>query len=221
MPALAQDIATGTTAALVALLFACALYRALCAHRDQRWLILRLAASTTVFMEPFACFMVKAHHPVVGVYVLVRGLGVTVPAQLLFFYILYFAPTAAFLIHRARQRVSVTRYRLDFALIYALLFGGEALAIYLGVWFFFGSNPFMVMGLPLWIALTNIAAYAPVSLPTAVELYARAGLDHTVPAAVVSALIGLLVILATRHLLAEIESGAVSATKGMETFERS
>jgi len=157
MPAFAQDLVTVTTAALVALLYAFALWRAL-SRRDDRWLILLLAATLTVFMEPLACFMVKAHHPAVGAYVLLRGLDVTVPWQLLFFYILYFAPTAAYLVHRSRQGVSSTAYWLDFLGIYALLFGAEAIAIHFGVWFFFDHNPFVVLGLPLWVALTNIAA---------------------------------------------------------------
>lgn len=158
MPALAQDVVTGLTATLVALLFLYALWRALSAERSDRWLILLVAASLTVLMEPFACFMVKAHHPAVGAYVLFKGLGVTVPWQLLFFYILYFAPTAAFLMWRASKGVSAIRYWLDFLGIFLLLWGGEALAIRFGVWFFFDYNPFVVAGLPLWVALTNIAA---------------------------------------------------------------
>lgn len=239
MPALPQDVVTIGTGLAVAALYAYALWRAGSARRDDRWLILLLAATLTVLMEPFACFMVKAHHPAVGAYVLLRGLDVTVPLQLLFFYILYFAPTAAFLIHRARQGIPATRYWLDLLMIYALLFGGEAVAIRVGVWFFFGHNPFVVLGLPLWVALTNIAAvyawtvaaaycldrlqgaqrywavlaapfaaiavYAPISLPTAVQLYANAGYGRTVPAAVASLLLGLLLIAAARHLLARIE----------------
>lgn len=158
MPALAQDVVTGVTGVLVLALYALALWRALSARRDPRWLILLVAASVTVFMEPFACFMVKAHHPAVGAWVLLRGLGVTVPLQLLFFYILYFAPTGAWLIHRSRQAVPAKVYWRDFLAIFALLFGGEALAIHFGVWFFFDYNPFVVLGLPLWVALTNIAA---------------------------------------------------------------
>lgn len=158
MPALPQEWVTGITAALVALLYLYALWQALSSKRDDRWLILLVAASFTVLMEPFACFMVKAHHPAVGAYVLFRGLDVTVPWQLLFFYILYFAPTGAFLMWRASQGVTATRYWLDFVIIFLLLWGGEALMIWLGVWFFFDYNPFVVAGLPLWVALTNIAA---------------------------------------------------------------
>jgi hypothetical protein len=174
MPALAQDIVTGTTAVLVVVLLGYALRRAF-ADRDPRWPILVLASGITVLMEPFACFMVKAHHPAVGSYVLLRGLGVTVPVQLLFFYMLYFAPTGLFLIHRARQRVPASRYWRDFAVIYLLLFGGEALAIHLGVWFFFGNNPFVVLGLPLWVALTNIAAVYAWSVAAAYCLDRLAG----------------------------------------------
>ena len=239
MPEMAQNIVTGVTGVLVLALFVYALWQAFSPRRNDRWLILLLAACLTIFMEPFACFMVKAHHPAVGSYTLLRGLDVTVPVQLLFFYILYFAPTAAFLIHRSQQRVSARRYWLDFAAIYALLFGGEALAIYLGVWFFFGQNPFVVLGLPLWVALTNIAAvyawsvaaaycldrctgahrywaivaapfaaiavYAPVSMPTAIELYANEPLAQTTIAAAISVLLGLMVVWATRHLLAVIQ----------------
>jgi hypothetical protein len=39
-----------------------------------------------------------------------------------------------------------------------LLFGAEAVAISQRLWSFFGNNPFVVLGLPLWVALTNIAA---------------------------------------------------------------
>ncbi len=158
MPALAQDIVTGVTGVLVALLGLYALWQAFSAKRNDRWLIMLLAAAFTVLMEPFACFMVKAHHPAVGAYVLLSGLDVTVPWQLLFFYILYFAPTAAFLMWRASQGVSTARYWLDFLCIFLLLWGGEALAIWMGVWFFFGNNPFVVAGLPLWVSLTNISA---------------------------------------------------------------
>jgi hypothetical protein len=245
MPALAQDVLTGVTGVLVAALFAYALWRALSFRRDDRWLILLLAATLTVVMEPLACFMVKAHHPAVGAYVLLRGFDVTVPWQLLFFYILYFAPTAAFLIYRAKQGVSATRYWLDFFGIFVLLFGGEALAIHFGVWFFFDYNPFVLMGLPLWVALTNIAAvyawtvaasycldrlrgparywavlaapfaavatYAPTSLPAAIALYTDgAGYGQTAPAAALSGLIALGVILAARHLLAEVLGTRVS-----------
>lgn len=157
-PALPQDIVTGVTASLVALLFSYALWQAFSAKRNDRWLIMLVAAAFTILMEPFACFMVKAHHPAVGAYVLFEGLGVTVPWQLLFFYILYFAPTAAFLMWRAAQGVSATRYWLDFVCIFLLLWGGEALAIHLGVWFFFDYNPLVAAGLPLWVALTNICA---------------------------------------------------------------
>lgn len=236
MPALAQDLVTYTTAALVAALYGYALWRAFSTRRDDRWLILLLAATLTVLMEPFACFMVKAHHPAVGAYVLLRGFDVTVPWQLLFFYILYFAPTAAFLIHRSRQGVSTGGYWLDFLGIYALLFGAEAIAIHFGVWFFFDYNPFTVLGLPLWVALTNVAAvyawavtaawcldhlqgaarwltvlaapftaiavYGPISLPAAIALYADGvGYDRTTPAAALSMVIGLAVIVAARPLL--------------------
>ena len=158
MPALPQDIVTGLTGALVGLLALYALWQAFSARRDYRWLIMLVAAAFTVLMEPFACFMVKAHHPAVGAHVLLRGLDVTVPWQLLFFYILYFAPTAAFLMWRASRGISATRYWLDFLCIFLLLWGGEALAIWIGVWFFFDYNPFVVAGLPLWVALTNISA---------------------------------------------------------------
>lgn len=158
MPALAQDIVTGVTATLVAMLYLYAFWQAFSTKRNDRWLIMLVAASLTILMEPFACFMVKAHHPAVGAYVLLTGLDVTVPWQLLFFYILYFAPTAAFLIWRASKGVSATRYWLDFVGIFLLLWGAEALAIHFGVWFFFDYNPFEVAGLPLWVALTNISA---------------------------------------------------------------
>lgn len=158
MPALPQQIVTGTTATLVILLYLYGLWQALSAHRNDRWLILLIAASFTVLMEPFACFMVKAHHPAVGAYILFDGLGVTVPWQLLFFYILYFAPTGAFLMWRASRQPSARRYWLDFLAIFLLLWAGEALMIGLGVWFFFDYNPLVVAGLPLWVALTNIAA---------------------------------------------------------------
>lgn len=158
MPALPQDIVTGATGVLVALLYLYGLWRAFSAQRDDRWLIMLIAASITILMEPFACFMVKAHHPAVGAYVLLEGLDVTVPWQLLFFYILYFAPTAAFLMWRAARGVSVGRYWLDFLCIFLMLWGGEALMIHFGVWFFFDYNPFVVAGLPLWVALTNITA---------------------------------------------------------------
>jgi hypothetical protein len=236
MPALAQDIVTVSTGLAVLVLYAVGLWLALSARRDSRWLILLLAASATVFMEPFACFMVEAHHPAVGAYVLLRGLGVTVPLQLLFFYILYFAPTAVFLIWRAKRGIPMAAYVLDLGGITVLLFGAEALAIHFGLWFFFGYNPFVVLGLPLWVALTNIASvyawaataayclyqlqgawkwstvaaapfsaiavYGPISLPAAIALHTPgAGYAHTGPAAVMSAGIALVVILAVRHLL--------------------
>lgn len=158
MPALAQDIVTGVTATLVAILYAVALWRALSSTRDDRSLILLVAASVTILMEPFACFMVKAHHPAVGAYVLLSGLDVTVPWQLLFFYILYFAPTGAYLMWRASRGVSAAGYWADFLGIFLVLWGAEALSIHFGVWFFFDYNPFVVAGLPLWVALTNISA---------------------------------------------------------------
>lgn len=236
MPALAQDIVTGVTAALVAVLYAVALWCACSSKRDDRGLILLVAASITILMEPFACFMVKAHHPAVGAYVLLSGLDVTVPWQLLFFYILYFAPTGAFLMWRASKGVSAAGYWGDFLGIFLVLWGAEALSIHFGVWFFFDYNPFVVAGLPLWVALTNIsavyawacassyclnhlkgasrwfavlaapfaaiAAYGPVSLPAAVALYRDgAGYDQTMPAAVLSVLVGLAFIFAARHLL--------------------
>lgn len=158
MPAMAQDIVTGLTGFLVALLYAFALWRAFSSARDDRWLILLVAASLAVLMEPFACFMVKAHHPAVGAYALFNGLDVHVPWQLLFFYILYFAPTGAFLIWRASKRVGFGKYALDFLAIFLTLWAGEVLAIWAGVWFFFDYNPFVVGGLPLWVALANICA---------------------------------------------------------------
>lgn len=158
MPALPQNLVTGITATLVTLLFVYALWQAFSVRRNDRWLILLVAAALTVLMEPFACFMVKAHHPAVGAYGLFGGLGVTVPWQLLFFYILYFAPTGALLMWRASRGVSAGRYWLDFLCIFLTLWAGEALMIWLGVWFFFDYNPFVVAGLPLWVALTNIAA---------------------------------------------------------------
>lgn len=142
MPALPQDIVTAVTAALVALLFLYAFWQAFSRKRADRWLIMLVASSFTILMEPFACFMVKAHHPSVGAYVLLSGLDVTVPWQLLFFYILYFAPTAAFLIWRASKGISASLYWLDFLGIFLLLWGSEALAIHFGVWFFFDYNPF-------------------------------------------------------------------------------
>jgi len=97
------------SAVLVLALLAYSLHRALSTQHDPRWLILLLSGGVAVFMEPFACFMVKAHHPAVGAYVLIRGLDVTVPVQLLFVHILYFAPTGLFLISRARQGISARR----------------------------------------------------------------------------------------------------------------
>jgi hypothetical protein len=158
MPALPQDLVTGVTGALVALLYVFALWRAFSSARDDRALILLMAASITILMEPFACFMVKAHHPAVGGYVLLSALDVTVPWQLLFFYILYFAPTGAYLMWRASKGVSTAGYWLDFLGIFLLLWGAEAFCIWLGVWFFFDYNPFVLGGLPIWVSLTNISA---------------------------------------------------------------
>ena len=53
MPALPQDIVTGVTASLVALLFAYALWQAFSAKRNDRWLIMLVAA-------PFAAIAVYA-----------------------------------------------------------------------------------------------------------------------------------------------------------------
>lgn len=158
MPLGPQDAVTLGTGLAVAALLLFALWRACGSRRDDRWLILLLAGGVAVRLEPFACFMVKAHHPAIGAYVLLRGLDVTVPLQLLFFYILYFAPTGAYIISRAERDVSLRGYVLDLFVIFLLLFGGEAIAIHLGIWFFFDNNPFAVLGLPLWVALTNIAA---------------------------------------------------------------
>ncbi|HEX5806341.1 MAG TPA: hypothetical protein VFY31_08415 [Macromonas sp.] len=166
MPALPQDIVTGVTAVLVALLYLYGFWRAFSSARDDRWLIMLVAASVTILMEPFACFMVKAHHPAVGSYVLLSGLDVTVPWQLLFFYILYFAPTGAFLMWRASKGTSAAGYWLDFLGIFLLLWGAEALSIWMGVWFFFDYNPFVVAGLPLWVSLTNISAVYAWSVAT-------------------------------------------------------
>lgn len=157
MPAAAQDAMTALTALFVVKLLIGALWTACSSRRNDGPLILLVAAAATVYLEPFACFMVKAHHPAVGAYVLFGALGVTVPVQLLFFYILYFAPAASFLIHRGRRNVSGPRYWMDVLVILALLFGGEALAIHFGVWFFFDYNPLVLLGLPLWVALTNVA----------------------------------------------------------------
>ncbi|WP_293372380.1 hypothetical protein [Nevskia sp.] len=166
MPALPQDIVTGVTGVLVALLYLYAFWQAFSAKRDDRWLIMLVAASITILMEPFACFMVKAHHPAVGAYVLLSGLDVTVPWQLLFFYILYFAPTGAYLMWRASKGVSAAGYWMDFIGIVLLLWAAEALCIWLGVWFFYDYNPFVLAGLPIWVSLTNISAVYAWSVAT-------------------------------------------------------
>ena len=175
MPALPQDIVTGVTGGLVALLYLYALWQAFSAKRNDRWLIMLVAASITILMEPFACFMVKAHHPAIGAYALLSGLDVTVPWQLLFFYILYFAPTGAYLMWRASRGVSVGGYWMDFVAIVLLLWGAEAFCIWLGVWFFYDYNPFVLAGLPIWVSLTNISAVYAWSIATAYCLDHLAG----------------------------------------------
>tara|TARA_R110000850_G_scaffold154656_10_gene278441 strand:- start:51681 stop:52475 length:795 start_codon:yes stop_codon:yes gene_type:complete len=166
MPALPQDLVTAVTGGLVALLYLFALWQAFSSKHNDRWLIMLVAASITILMEPFACFMVKAHHPAIDAYVLLSGLDVTVPWQLLFFYILYFAPTGAYLMWRASKGVSAAGYWMDFVGIVLLLWGAEAFCIWLGVWFFFDYNPFVVAGLPIWVSLTNISAVYAWSVAT-------------------------------------------------------
>lgn len=167
MPAQPQDLVTGVTGVLVLVLYGYAFWRKFSSARDDRWLILLVASSITILMEPFACFMVKAHHPAVGSYVLLSGLDVTVPWQLLFFYILYFAPTEVYLMWRAGKGVSTVGYWLDFLAIFLLLWGAEAFCIWLGVWFFYDYNPFVAAGLPIWVSLTNISAVYAWTVATA------------------------------------------------------
>lgn len=78
MPSLPQDIVTGLTATLVALLFIYALWKALSAQRDDRWL--------TIIAAPFAAIAVYA--PVslptaIALYEHGAGYEKTIPAGIL------------------------------------------------------------------------------------------------------------------------------------------
>ena len=68
-----------------------------------------------------------------------------------FSYVWYIAPFALFFLSWVEKGISKSAWWIAFAIAFVLGTLFEEVAIYLGLWIYYGEQPFRLFGLPMWI----------------------------------------------------------------------
>ena len=110
-----------------------------------------VGAALAFLYEPFADYMVLVYFPEQGQLTAIDVVDRRVPWFMFFSYVWYIAPFAVFFLNWVEKGITRSAWWGLFvlALVLGTLF--EELGIYLGLWTYYGEQPFRLLGLPLWI----------------------------------------------------------------------
>lgn len=110
-----------------------------------------IGAALAFFYEPFADYIVLVYFPEQGQLAAIDIVDRKVPWFMFFSYVWYIAPFAVFFLDWVEKGISRSAWWGSFvvALVLGTLF--EELGILLGLWTYYGEQPFRLFGLPLWI----------------------------------------------------------------------
>lgn len=153
-------------AALALGAFAFALIKA---KRDRDWLpvFLFLASLAMSTIEPYVDAQGLCWYPEIGTIPGYRNVGRTIPLYIIFVFCFYVAPAMIIVIDRCKNRITAG-WLLKFYLltvVLAALF--EPIPLHYGLWSYYGHQPFVFLGFPVWFAFVNTACV----LLTGVALY--------------------------------------------------
>lgn len=166
MPGLAQDIMVAGFGIAIAALLLAALVLAL-RRDDARLLILLLSGGAASLLESFACSLIRCHHAVEGSYVVYEAFDVHTPLWLAEVYVIFFGGAGYGLLRMFENHPSPQK----FALFLALTGVGEGLfemyCIHLGMFGYYGRQPFTILGFPWHLGFVNPALAAAFTLAAA------------------------------------------------------
>lgn len=166
MPALAQDILTAFCYAVFVRCLVIAA-RKIATEKDDSFLILCLAGAMSCLLDPFVCFFTKAIHAPVGQYTMFRAFGKPAPFFLAPMYGFYLAGPAFFFNRAFKKTPAAGLFWKVFSILAIAVCVFELLPLRLGLWIYYGFQPFVFMKFPLYICFMNttlVMAFAAVGL---------------------------------------------------------
>jgi len=136
--------------------------------RDGLPLILFLGSLAMATIEPYVDAQGLCWYPEIGTIPGYRSIGRTIPLYIVLVFCFYVAPAMIVVVDRCRKGVMSAGWLLKFYLVTVLLATlFEPIPLHYGMWSYYGYQPFVILGFPVWFAFVNTACV----LLTAVAAY--------------------------------------------------
>lgn len=154
MPALAQDVMIGLTGLGTVIVVLLSL-REMRRRGDLVPLYVLLGAALAIFYEPLGDMLGMAYYPEVGQIAWIDTFGRKTPLFIALIYFCYFPPFILFFLRALEEGISAARWWRLWATTVLATFLFEPLPVHLGLWLYYGAQPFVVFGFPLYWAFVN------------------------------------------------------------------
>jgi hypothetical protein len=154
MPAMAQNVMIGLTG-LGAFAVVLLSLREMRRRGDRVPLYVLLGAALAIFYEPVGDMLGMAYYPAIGQVVWIDTFGRKTPLFIALIYFCYFPPFILFFLRALDAGISTARWWRLWAATVLATFLFEPLPVHLGLWLYYGTQPFVVLGFPLYWAFVN------------------------------------------------------------------
>lgn len=121
------------------------------------FLLVMVSALASCVMEGWAEFMAMNYHPEIGGRIAYQAWGMPVPIHIVLSYVLYFGAPGYFILRTVQRGMSVAAWWKLFAVNAFGVALADLVAINVGAWIYYGHQPFVVLGFPLWVMFCNAA----------------------------------------------------------------
>jgi hypothetical protein len=142
-------------AGVIATIFvAVALWRAL-RHSDPILLFALIGGLLAMVLEPICNVLGLAYHPEIGQVAAFEALGRKMPLHILLIYPWYFGTYIWLLFRYLDRGMGRSGFWKVFGASAALAFFIEIVPVHVGLWTYYGPQPFQISGMPLWWYVVN------------------------------------------------------------------
>ena len=122
-------------------------------------LYISIGALLAFFYEPFAHHMIWTYFPEQGQMTAIDVVGRKVPLFMVFAYVFYIAPFVIFFLDWVEKGITRKAWWISYAIAVVLAALFEELGIFLGLWTYYGDQPYRLFGFPLWLGFGFISAF--------------------------------------------------------------